>query len=159
MFLLSSESLSWNGVCKKIHRKFGHWGFFSKSNFSPFSSQTFCGWFRMSLSFLYFVWLLKQFSVIRCRTLLWMHVLLINSNISEGPVYASSNLGQSLNVALLDLVAVVVSLLPSCNIQTPSNVQRRQIRLRKNVNYCLLNFISLTLWKPLEPKKKTTELR
>ena len=74
-----------------------------------------------------------------------MHALLINSNISEGPVYASSNLGQSLNVALLDLVAVVVSLLPSCNIQTPSNIQRRQMRLRENVNYCLLNFIiSLT---------------
>ena len=74
-----------------------------------------------------------------------MHTLLINSNISEGPVYASFNLGQCLNVALLDLVAMVVSLLTSCNIQTPSNIQRRQMRLRKNVNYCLLNFIiSLT---------------
>ena len=76
-----------------------------------------------------------------------MHALLklINSNISQGPVYASFNLGQCLNVALLDLVAAVVSLLPSCNIQTPSNVQRRQMRLRKNINYCVLNFtISLT---------------
>ena len=74
-----------------------------------------------------------------------MHALLINSNISEGPVYASFNLGQCLNVALLDLVAVVVSLLTSCYIQTPSNVQGRQMILRKNVNYCLLNFtISLT---------------
>ena len=74
-----------------------------------------------------------------------MHALLINSNISEGPVYASFNLGQCLNVALLDLVAAVVSLLTSCNIQTPSNIQRRQMRLRKNVNYSLLNFtISLT---------------
>ena len=62
-----------------------------------------------------------------------MHVLLINSNIPEGPVYASFNLGQCLNVALLDLVAVVVSLLPTCNIQTPSNIQRRQIRLRKKM--------------------------
>ena len=74
-----------------------------------------------------------------------MHALLINSNISEGPVYASFNLRQCLNVALLDLVAVVVSLLTSCNIQTPAIIQRRQMRLRKNVNYCLLNFIiSLT---------------
>ena len=31
-----------------------------------------------------------------------------NSNISEGPVYATFNLGQCLNVALLDLVAAVV---------------------------------------------------
>ena len=46
-------------------------------------------------------------------------------------------LGQCLNVALLDLVAAVVSLLTSCNIQTPSNIQRRQMRLRKNVNYCI----------------------
>ena len=45
------------------------------------------------------------------------------------------NLGQCLNVTLLDQVAVVVSLLTSCNIQTPSNIQRRQMRLRKNVNY------------------------
>ena len=90
-----------------------------------------------------------------CLTLLWIHTLLINSTISEGPVYASFNLGQCLNVTLLDLVAVVVSLLTSCNIQTPSNIQRRQMRLRKNVNYCLLNFIiSLTLWKHLEPKKR-----
>ena len=74
-----------------------------------------------------------------------MHAcMLINSNISEGPVYALFNLEQCLNVALLDLLAVVVSLLPSCN-RMPSNIQRRQIRLRKNVNYCLLNFISLTL--------------
>lgn len=74
-----------------------------------------------------------------------MHALLINSNISEGPVYASFNLGQCLNVALIDLVAVVVSLLTSCYIQTPSNVQGRQMISRKNVNYCLLNFtISLT---------------
>ena len=35
--------------------------------------------------------------------------LLINSYISEGPVYASFNLGQCLNVALLDLVATAVS--------------------------------------------------
>ena len=71
-----------------------------------------------------------------------MHALLIHSNISEGPAYASFNLGQCLNVTLLDLVAVVVSLLTSCNIQTPSNIQRRQMRLR---NYCLFNFIiSLT---------------
>ena len=62
-----------------------------------------------------------------------MHALLINSNISEGPVYASFNLGQCLNVTLLDLVAVVVALLPSCNIQTPSNIQRRQIRVRKKM--------------------------
>ena len=117
--------------------------------------QTFCGWYRVSLSFLYFVWLLKQFSVM--PTLLWMHTLLINSTIYEGPVYASFNLGQCLNGTLLDLVhvAVVVSLLTSWNIQTPSNIQRRQMRLRKNVNYCLLNFIiSLTFWKPLEPKKR-----
>ena len=67
------------------------------------------------------------------------------SNISEGPVYATFNLGQCLNVALLDLAAAVVSLLTSCNIQTPSSIQRRQMRLRKSVNYCLLNFIiSLT---------------
>ena len=71
-----------------------------------------------------------------------MHTLLINANISKGPVYVSFNLGQCLNVALLDLVAIVVSLLTSCNIQTPSNIQRRQMRLR---NYCLFNFIiSLT---------------
>ena len=89
-----------------------------------------------------------------------MHTLLINANISKGPVYASFNLGECLNVALLDLVAMVVSLLTSCNIQTPSNIQRRQIRIRKNVNYCLFNFIiSLTFRKPLEPKKKTTELK
>ena len=95
-----------------------------------------------------------------CLTLLWMHTLFINANISKGSVYASFNLGQCLNVAMLDLVAMVVSLLTSCNIQTPSNIQRRQMRLRKNVNYCLFNFIiSLTFWKPLEPKKKTTELR
>ena len=32
--------------------------------------------------------------------------------------------------------------------------------LKENVNYCLLNFIvSLAFWKPLEPKKETTELR
>ena len=74
-----------------------------------------------------------------------MHALLINSNISEGSVYASFNLGQCFNVALLDLVAAVASLLTSCNIQTTSIIQRRQMRLRKNVNYCLLNFIiSLT---------------
>ena len=74
-----------------------------------------------------------------------MHALLIYCNTSGGPVYASFNLGQCLNVTLLDLVAVVVSLLTSCNIQTPSNIQRKQMRLRKNVNYCLLNFIiSLT---------------
>ena len=74
-----------------------------------------------------------------------MHALLINSNSSQGPVYASFNLGQCLNVALLDLVAAVVSLLTICNIQTPSNIKRRQMRLRKHVNYCLLNFIvSLT---------------
>ena len=74
-----------------------------------------------------------------------MHTLLINANISKGSVYASFNLGQCLNVALLDLVAMVVSLLTSCNIQTPSNIQRRQMRLRKNVNDCFFNFIiSLT---------------
>ena len=84
-----------------------------------------------------------------------MHTLFINANISKGSVYASFNLGQCLNVALLDLVAAVVSLFASCNIQTPSNVQRRQMRLRKNVNYCSLNFtISLTFWKPLEPKER-----
>ena len=74
-----------------------------------------------------------------------MHALLVNSNISEGPVYSSFNLGQCLNVILLDLVAAVVSQLTSCNIQTPLNIQRRQMRLRKNANNCLLNFIiSLT---------------
>ena len=69
-----------------------------------------------------------------------MHALLINSNISEGPVYASFNLGQCLNVTLLDQVAVVVSLLPSCNIQTPSNIQRRQIRLRKKCKLLFIKF-------------------
>ena len=39
-----------------------------------------------------------------------MHTLLINANISKDPVYASFNLGQCLNVALLDLVAMVVCL-------------------------------------------------
>ena len=68
-----------------------------------------------------------------------MRALLINSNISEGPIYVSFNLELCLNVTLLDLVAVVVSLLTSCNIQTPSNIQR-QMRLRKNITYCLLNF-------------------
>ena len=70
-----------------------------------------------------------------------MHKMLINANISKGTVYASFNVGQCLNLALLDLVATVVSPLTSCNIQTPSNIQRRQMRLRKNVNYYLLNFI------------------
>ena len=129
--------------------------FFSKKNSLPFLHkmliakvfQTFCGWFTVNFSFLYFVWLLWNNSV-WCLTFLWMHALLINSNISEGLVYAPFNLGQCSNVTLLDLVAVVVSLLTSCNIQTPSN-------------YYLLNFIiSLTFWKPLEPKKKkTTALR
>ena len=120
----------------------GH--FFPKKNSIPFLHkmliakvfQTFCGWFRVSLSFLY----LFDFSnnSVWYLTLLWMHALLVNSNISEGPVYASFNLGQCLNVALLDLVAVVVSaLLTSCNIQTSSNIQRRQIRLKK----CKLLFI------------------
>ena len=68
-----------------------------------------------------------------------MHALLSNSNISEGPVYAFFYFGAVLNVALLDLAAAVVSLITSCNIQTPSNIQRRQMRLRKNVNYFLLN--------------------
>ena len=49
-----------------------------------------------------------------------MRALLINSNISEGPVYALFYFGAVLNVALLDLAAAVVSLLTSCNIQTPS---------------------------------------
>ena len=60
--------------------------------------------------------------------------IVVNARISEGPAYASFNLGQCLNVALLDLVAAVVSLLTSCNIQA------NQI-LKENVNYCLLNFI------------------
>ena len=59
-----------------------------------------------------------------------------------------------LKCGLASLVAAVVSLLASCNIQTPSNVQRRQMRLRKNVNYCLLHFIiSLTFESLLNLKK------
>ena len=65
---------------------------------------------------------------------------IINSNISKGPVYASFNLGQCLNMALLDLVAAVVSLLTSCNIQTPSNIQRRHMRLRKKCNLLYVKF-------------------
>ena len=72
-----------------------------------------------------------------------MHALLINSNSFEGPVYVSFNLGQCLNVALLDLVAEVVSLLISCNIQTPSNIQRRQMRFK---NKCKLLFINFFLF-------------
>ena len=45
------------------------------------------------------------------------------------------------------------------NIQTPSNIQRRQMRLRKNVNCCLLNVISLTFWKPLEPTKEDKRIK
>ena len=46
------------------------------------------------------------------------------------------------------------------NIQTPSNIQRRQMSLRKNVNCCLLNFIiSLTFWKPLEPTKEDKRIK
>ena len=74
-----------------------------------------------------------------------MHCLLTLTFLKALSVYASLNLGHCLNVALLDLVAAVVSLLTVCNIQTPSIIQRRQMRLRKKVNYCLLNFIiSLT---------------
>ena len=60
-----------------------------------------------------------------------------------------------LQCGLNSLVAAVVSLLASCKyIQTPSNVQRRQMRLRKNVKYCLLHFIiSLTFENPLNLKK------
>ena len=117
--------------------------------------QTFCGWFRVSLSFVYFVWLLKQFSVMPHNV-----VNACTTNIPEGPVYASFNLGQCLNVTLLDLVAVVVSqldlvavvvsLLTSCNIQTPSIEIFKEDKwdLEKNVNYCLLNsIISLTFIK------------
>ena len=75
-----------------------------------------------------------------CLTLLWIHTLLINSTISEDPVYASFNLGQCLNVTLLDLVAVVVSLLTSCNIQTPSNIQRRQMRVKKKCKLLITKF-------------------
>ena len=91
-----------------------------------------------------------------------MHALLINSNMSEGPVYASFNLGQYLNVALLDLVAAVVSLLTSCNIQTSSNIQRGQMRLRKKCKllfikfYYFFDFLKASF---LNLKKKTTELR
>ena len=106
--------------------------------------QTFCGLFRVSLSFVYFVWLLKQFSVMPHNV-----VNACTTNIPEGPVYASFNLGQCLNVTLLDLVAVVVSLHTSCNIQTPSKlIFKDKWDLEKNVNYCLLNsIISLTFIK------------
>ena len=51
-------------------------------------------------------------------------------NISEGPEYAPFNcLGQCLNVTLLDLVAVVDSLLTSCNIQL------NPIKYSKKTNY------------------------
>ena len=86
-----------------------------------------------------------------CLALLWMHALLIwgqNSNISEHPAHALYNLGQCLNVTVIDLVAVVVSLLTSCNIQTPSDQTFKdwQMRLTKTVNYCLLTLLLLLLW-------------
>ena len=90
---------SWKGDCKKVHRMFGQRDFSPKEFLSTFFTkylltpiaevfQDFCGWFRVSLSFLYFV----------CPTLLWIHVLHIDSNISGVPVYAPFNLGQCLNV-------------------------------------------------------------
>ena len=43
-------------------------------------------------------------------------------------------------MALLDLVAAVVSLVTSCNIQTPSNIQRRQMRLAKKCKLLFIEF-------------------
>ena len=72
-----------------------------------------------------------------------MHALLINSNISEGPVNAFFYLGAVLKCGLA--TSSSCGSLTACNIQTPPNIQRTQMRLKKNVNYFLLNFIiSLT---------------
>ena len=68
-------------------------------------------------------------------------------------------LGQCLNVALLDLVAAVVSLLTSCNIQTPSNIQRRQMRLRKNVNYCIQILLFLWIFESILNLKKDNRIK
>lgn len=143
--------LSWKGSLWKDTKKVWNLVLFSKRHFPPFLYKMLIAKiskiFKACLVWVFPSFILYDFSSnsVWCLALLWMHALLIwgqNSNIPEEPVYALYNLGQCLNVTVLDLVAVVVSLLTNCNIQTPSDqIFKEDMRLTKTVNYCLFNII------------------
>lgn len=119
-----------------LQKKF-HSSFFTKCSLIAKVFHNFCGWFRVRNSFFYF----DNFR---------LHAQLINSSISEGTVYAPFNLGQCLNVTLLDLVAVQVLIFKPLQI-----FKEDKCDWEKNINYCLLKFIiSLTFQKLLESKRR-----